>query len=72
MFDKALSGGLRWNKPPFDVTASNITQDKETGIGAWSDADLKTFLTTGVRPNGCPGRSRYAHGFLQSHDRARP
>jgi len=54
MFDKALSGGLRWNEPPFDVTASNITQDKETGIGAWSDAELKTFLTTGVRPNGVP------------------
>lgn len=54
MFDKALSGGLRWNEPPFDVTASNITQDKETGIGAWSDADLKTFLTTGMRPNGVP------------------
>jgi mono/diheme cytochrome c family protein len=54
MFDKALSGGLRWNEPPFDVTASNITQDKETGIGAWSDADLKTFMTTGVRPNGIP------------------
>jgi mono/diheme cytochrome c family protein len=51
-FDKALSGRFRWNEPPFDVTASNITQDKETGIGAWSDADLKTFMTTGVRPNG--------------------
>ena len=51
-FDKALSGGLRFNEPPFDVTASNITSDKETGIGAWSDAELKTFMTTGVRPNG--------------------
>jgi mono/diheme cytochrome c family protein len=54
LIDKGLSGGLRWNEPPFDVTASNITQDKETGIGAWSDADLKTFMTTGVRPNGVP------------------
>src|SRR5215471_9807246 len=54
MFDKALSGGLRFNEPPFDVTASNITADKETGIGAWSDAELKAFMTTGVRPNGVP------------------
>jgi mono/diheme cytochrome c family protein len=54
MFDKALSGGLRWNESAFDVTAANITQDKETGIGAWSDADLKTFMMTGVRPNGVP------------------
>lgn len=52
MFDKALSGGLRWDEPPFDVTASNITPDKDTGIGSWSDADLKKFMTTGVRPNG--------------------
>ncbi|MEI9805336.1 MAG: hypothetical protein WDN48_14050 [Pseudolabrys sp.] len=34
------------------MTASNITQDKETGIGAWSDADIKKVLRTGVRPNG--------------------
>jgi len=52
IFDKALSGGLHFDEPPFDVTASNITSDKETGIGAWSDAELKTFMTTGVRPNG--------------------
>ena len=51
-FDKALSGGLRFNEPPFDVTASNITPDPETGIGKWSDADIKKSLQDGVRPNG--------------------
>jgi mono/diheme cytochrome c family protein len=51
-FDKALSGGLRFNEPPFDVTASNITPDSETGIGRWSDADIKKSLQDGVRPNG--------------------
>jgi mono/diheme cytochrome c family protein len=50
--DKALSGGLRFNEPPFDVTASNITPDPETGIGKWSDADIKKSLQDGVRPNG--------------------
>lgn len=49
---KDYSGGLRFDEPPFDVTASNITQDKETGIGSWSDADIKKLLRTGVRPNG--------------------
>jgi mono/diheme cytochrome c family protein len=49
---KDFSGGLSWDVPPFAVTASNITQDKETGIGAWSDADIKKLLRTGVRPNG--------------------
>jgi len=50
--DKALSGGLRFNDPPWDVTGSNITPDPETGIGKWSDADIKKALLEGVRPNG--------------------
>ena len=49
---KEFSGGIRFDEPPFDVTASNITPDKETGIGAWSDADIKKALLDGVRPNG--------------------
>jgi mono/diheme cytochrome c family protein len=49
---KDYSGGLRFDEPPFDVTASNITQDKETGIGSWSDADIKKLMRTGIRPNG--------------------
>jgi mono/diheme cytochrome c family protein len=51
-FDKALSGGLRFNEPPFDVTASNITPDVETGIGSWKEGDIKKALQDGVRPNG--------------------
>ena len=50
--DKALAGGLRFNEPPFDVTASNITPDRDTGIGGWSDAAIKKALREGVRPNG--------------------
>jgi len=49
---KDFSSGLTFDEPPFKVTASNITQDKETGIGAWSDADIKKLLLTGVRPDG--------------------
>ena len=52
MFDKALSGGLTFDEKPFKVTAPNITPDPETGIGKWSDADIKKLLRTGVRPNG--------------------
>jgi mono/diheme cytochrome c family protein len=52
VMDKAFSGGLSWDEPPFKVTAPNITQDKETGIGAWSDADIKKLMRTGIRPNG--------------------
>ena len=49
---KDFSGGLSWDEPPFKVTAPNITQDKATGIGGWSDAEIITLLRTGKRPNG--------------------
>jgi mono/diheme cytochrome c family protein len=52
IMEKAFSGGLSWDEPPFKVTAPNITQDKETGIGKWSDADIKKLLRTGELPNG--------------------
>lgn len=51
-FSKAFSGGLVFDEPPFKVTASNITQDKETGIGAWTDEQIKTLMRTGKRPDG--------------------
>jgi mono/diheme cytochrome c family protein len=65
MMDKALSGGLRFNEPPFDVTASNVTSDRETGIGAWSIDDIKKFMITGVRPNGVPVANVMPTGFYR-------
>ena len=44
----------------------NLTPDEETGLGNWSDADIITAFTTGMRPDGrqlspaMPWRS-YAH-----------
>jgi mono/diheme cytochrome c family protein len=64
-FDKALSGGLRFNEPPFDVTASNITPDPETGIGKWTDAEIKTALLDGVRPNGVHLAEAMPTGFYK-------
>ncbi|SDP00310.1 c-type cytochrome [Afipia sp. GAS231] len=55
--DKAFSGGLTFNTPPFIATAANITQDIETGIGSWSDAEIKRALVEGMRPD---------HGHLAS------
>jgi mono/diheme cytochrome c family protein len=48
--DKAFSGGLTFDTPPFTATAPNITQDTETGIGSWSDAEIKRALVEGMRP----------------------
>ena len=30
----------------------NLTSDKETGLGAWTDEQIAAVLTTGVRPDG--------------------
>ena len=49
---KDYSGGLSWDEASFKVTAPNITPDKETGIGGWTDAEIKTVMRTGMRPNG--------------------
>jgi mono/diheme cytochrome c family protein len=49
---KDYSGGLTWDEPPFKVTAPNITTDKDTGIGSWTDAQIKTMLLTGKNPHG--------------------
>ncbi len=60
---KEFSGGLSWDEPPFKVTAPNITQDKETGIGNWTDAQIKTLMRTGVLPNGAHGAMIMPTGF---------
>ena len=62
-FDKDLSGGLTFDEPPFKVTASNLTPDKETGIGSWSEADIRKALVEGVRPNGVPLAAVMPTGF---------
>jgi mono/diheme cytochrome c family protein len=49
--ERALSGGLTFRTPVFVATASNITPDRETGIGSWSDAEIKRALVEGMRPD---------------------
>jgi len=55
--DKAFSGGLSFTTPAFIVTAPNITPDVETGIGSWSDAEIRRALMEGMRPD----HGRLAH-----------
>jgi mono/diheme cytochrome c family protein len=52
---KRFSGGSQiWDEKTFTVRGSNITPDPETGIGGWSEADIRRALTEGVRPSGVP------------------
>jgi hypothetical protein len=49
--EKALSGGSTFNTLAFIATAPNITPDPETGIGSWSNAEIKRALVEGMRPD---------------------
>jgi len=51
---KALSGHLLTDTPKEfgALYSSNITQDKEYGIGAWTDAEIVTLLRTGIGRDG--------------------
>jgi mono/diheme cytochrome c family protein len=60
---KDYSGGLSWDTPTFAVTASNITPEKETGIGGWTAPQIKKALIDGVRPNGVPLAPIMPSGF---------
>lgn len=48
---RAFSGGLTIDTPAFTATAANITQDRDTGIGSWTDTDIKRSLIEGIRPD---------------------
>ena len=63
--EKAFSGGLSWDEPPFKVTAPNITQDKETGIGDYTDTELKQVLRKGIKRNGVPVAMVMPSGFYE-------
>jgi mono/diheme cytochrome c family protein len=47
-----FAGGLPIETPFGTVIASNITPDKETGIGLWSDDDFVRAMTEGTRRDG--------------------
>jgi len=65
IMDKAFSGGLSWDEPPFKVTAPNITPDKETGIGNYTDEQLKAVLRKGIKSNGVPVAMVMPSGFYE-------
>src|SRR5207244_3800751 len=48
-----LAGGLLLRAEPFgDYPTGNLTSDKETGLGNWTDEQIKSAVTRGTRPDG--------------------
>jgi mono/diheme cytochrome c family protein len=56
---KPFAGGKRIDTPFGAIYSPNLTPDRDTGIGGWSDQNFYTALRYGVAPNG----SRYYPAF---------
>jgi mono/diheme cytochrome c family protein len=49
---KPFAGGKRIETPFGAIYAPNLTPDRETGIGAWTDANFTRALRFGIAPDG--------------------
>jgi mono/diheme cytochrome c family protein len=49
---RAFAGGAPLQTPFGPMVTPNITPDKETGIGAWSEEDFRRAVKQGVSPGG--------------------
>ena len=48
-----LAGGMRIRIDPFgDFPAGNLTSDKATGLGSWTDDEIKRVITKGILRDG--------------------
>jgi mono/diheme cytochrome c family protein len=47
-----LAGGRAFEERGFRAVAPNITQDRETGIGGWTDQQIADAIRNGHRPDG--------------------
>jgi hypothetical protein len=64
--DMYLAGGFKTTRKGFGTYISmNLTPDKETGVGNWTDDDLKRVLRNGLAPDGrqVPGHLMPWPGF---------
>ena len=52
MMDKYLAGGQPYVGPWGTVYGGNITPHVETGIGSWTETEIKTAILTGVNKEG--------------------
>jgi len=50
--EREFAGGVVIEVPEFRAVASNITPDKETGIGNWTDDQIVDSIRNGKRPDG--------------------
>src|SRR5882672_10537326 len=70
--DKRLSGSTQtFQAPQYTVKGANLTPDQETGLGNWSDGQIKIALTEGLGRDGrklAPNMPSAVYGFLTLRD----
>ncbi len=67
----AFAGGRAFKTPFGTLYSPNITADRDTGIGAWSEADFLRAVHQGVRPDGVhlyPAFPYAAYTYLSDAD----
>ena len=68
---KPFAGGLAFKLPFGTIYSSNITPDRENGIGAWSDAEFARAVRSGVGRHGedlYPALPYTSYALLSSDD----
>ena len=50
--DKTLAGGFHFDEMAFNTYSANITPDKETGIGNWTDEEIIHAIREGAEKDG--------------------
>jgi mono/diheme cytochrome c family protein len=70
---KALSGGSQtFQAPQYTVKGSNLTPDRATGLGAWTDDQIKIAIAQGKGRDGrqlAPNMPSAAYAIMTARDR---
>src|SRR4051812_11508448 len=70
--DKRLSGSTQtFQAPQYTVKGANLTPDPETGLGRWTDGQIKVAITEGKSRDGrklAPNMPSAVYGFLTLRD----
>jgi mono/diheme cytochrome c family protein len=63
---KRHAGGPQvWETPQYKVHPTNITPDRQTGIGAWTPDQVKAAIRDGKRPDGQQLAPQMPYGFYK-------
>ena len=63
--NRHAGGPQVWETAEYRVRPSNITPDKDSGIGGWSAGEVKAAIRDGKRPNGQQISPQMPYGFYK-------